>query len=363
MKEKLAIWTLGLEEDIWANIGASEKKQYQLLGYSFAVLTLLACSGSFTLMWVVTSSFAASIFAGLLLSFIIANIIRFSMITLRRSLYIDSLPKTEVPEASWNLWQKTMHYGKKFFLSLKTDLSTIIRSFVLLVMLQLIAFPNTILMLWPHVRAINEIKRAELVKEFIERKSVSISAQINSNNIELNGITSSLDTLVENAGETNLLLRKKRDEKTRLLGANETLKLQQDSLVNHWVPQFAVSIEKSYFPVLTFTSVGKTTLLLFTEIVLIFLMFYSLRILKRLKNGEHYSYARESTDFYREKVFEDYEKHLIVIQKNLNRFGVNAKYNDIWSDPPFCNTYKKTVSQKKFQPLSNLIKPNAEFQS
>ncbi len=355
MREKLAIWTLGLEEDIWAGISASEKNLYQQVGYCYVALSILACTASFTLMWLITSNVVATVFAGIVLSFIIANIIRFSLITVRRSLYNDPTAKVVTPAPSGNLRLRIRYLLENRLMILKPDLSALIRTFVMLVMLQMIVFPNTILMMWKSVSEDNVAKRAELIEVFTSRKTASINKQLEKNNLQIQRITEGMDTLTEKLGETNLLLQKKRKERQLLLGENLVLSRQLDSVTTVWAPQYSASIEKAYFPLLTFSKVGKTTLFIFTEGFLLCLMFYPFRQLRRLKKGSQFSYSTNSTAYYRDKVLEDYRQHLNIIQKSLNKYGVTSEYHGIWSDPPFCTTYKQTVTPKNFLPLSNLL--------
>jgi hypothetical protein len=355
LREKLAIWTLGLEEDIWAGISASEKNLYQQVGYCYVALSALASSASFTLMWLITSSVVATTPSGIMLSFIIANIIRFSLITVRRSLYNNPSAKVITPAPPGNLQLKFLYLIKKFVATLKPDFSAVIRTFVMLVMLQMIVFPNTILMMWKSVSEDNAAKRAELVDVFTSRKTASINKQLEKNNLQIQRIKEGMDTLTEKPGETNLLLQKKREERRLLLAENQVLNMQLDSVASVWAPQYSATIEKAYFPVMTFAKVGKTSLLLFVEVILLCLMFYPFRQLRRLKQGNQFNYSANSTAYYREKVFEDYRQHLNIIQKNLIKYGVTSEYHGIWSDPPFCTTYKQTVTPKKILPLASLL--------
>jgi hypothetical protein len=355
LTEKLAIWTLGLEEDIWADISASEKSLYKRVGYCYVALTLLACTASFTLMWLITSSIAATIPSGAMLSFIVANIIRFSLITVRRSLYNETAESVITPPPPGNTRLKLIYMLKKLWLTLKPDFSAVIRTGVMLVMLQLIVFPNTILMMWQSVSADNEAKRAELVEVFTNRNVQSIKKEIDKNSRQLLLINEAIDTLSENPGEVNLLLLKKREERQLLLTENHKLTRKLDSVTTVWAPMYSATIEKAYFPVMTFAKAGKTSLFLFMEAILLCLMFYPFRQLRRLKKGGQFIYSQNSTEYYREKVLQDYRQHLITIQKSLDKYGVNSEYHGIWSDPPFCTTYKQTVTPKKILPLASLL--------
>jgi hypothetical protein len=85
-------------------------------------------------------------------------------------------------------------------------------------------------------------------------------------------------------------------------------------------------------------------------------MFYPFLQLRRLKQGSQFNYSANSTAYYREKVFEDYRQHLNTIQKSLKKYGVTSKYQEVWSDPPFCTAYKQMATPKNLQPLTNLLR-------
>ena len=291
-----------------------------------------------------------------MLSFIIANIIRFSLITVRRSLYDDSTVKVITPPIPGKLLLKIWYRLKKLMQTLKPDLSAIIRTSVMLVMLQLIVFPNTVLLLWPYVSDANASRRVELLQEFTQRKTAAINKQISENNHRIQKLTAGIDTLTEQPGEVNLLLRKKEKERQLFLDENIILSRQTDSITTVWGPMYAATIEKAYFPVMTFDMVGKSPLFFPIEIALLCLMFYPFRQLKRLKKGKQFTYSLNSTAFYRGKVLDDYQKHLVVIRKHLDKFGVSSEYQGIWNDPPFCTTYRQQVTKKNFKPLSQLLK-------
>jgi hypothetical protein len=348
---------LGLERIIWERIPATEQARYRIVAYCFVSLTALAGTAAYMLLWLVTSSLAACILAGSMLAFVVSNVIRFSMITLRRSLYetsAEALPAGM--QAGGGKTNKAIQVIlKRLKAIIVPDFGTVVRVIVLFIMLQVIALPNMMLLNWGALSELNTVHRHALIGSYETRLSEEYGRKFRWQEEKIRATANALDTMGrENAREFNPLLQKKQDELEQLEAGLAMLRRQQDSVSLVWTPAYARQLESRYFPVLTFRAVAAMPLTWLWESVLIGLMFYPLYLLKRLRNGGNFIYAEASTAHYRALVIHDYEQHLDVIQERLKTLGVKSAYHEIWEDPPFCTRYKKTFRAAVQVPLQSL---------
>ena len=91
--QHITIQLLGLEEDLWNQTAEGEQKIYtsaMLFYMAFLLIDITAC---IYLLFLITSSIYIALPAGLLLAGIVGNVVRFSLIILRKSIFDPEPPK------------------------------------------------------------------------------------------------------------------------------------------------------------------------------------------------------------------------------------------------------------------------------
>ncbi len=86
-KDDITIGVLGLEHNLWNKIEDAEKKVYNTVIIHFMIYVGCLFISSFTLVFLISSSYFTSIFFGIILALILTTIVRFSLIILRRSIF------------------------------------------------------------------------------------------------------------------------------------------------------------------------------------------------------------------------------------------------------------------------------------
>ena len=346
--DRLAIWTLGLEPDLWERATAAEQRLYRAVCLCFMLLTFFGILAAYTLSWLITSRYIATILTGTLLSYVISNIVRFSMITVRRSLYEKShSPETAQSDSLQSKWQRIGSFLKN-----KTpEFATILRTAFMVIIIQLIVFPLIILINWDGISYENEKMRNQLVLEFKERNIRKINSEIVDNKNQIYQLQASLDTL----NNQNPLTQKKWAELTRLKNTELQLIQKQDSINNIVTPAYAARIANDYYPVLSFRLAFKSAIFSLIESAVLALVLIPFVLLRKLRTNASYTYSEESTKHYRNLVFDDYNESLAFIEQKLKGFGVANRYNEIWADPPFCTVYIKKADKRQIIPIQALF--------
>ena len=86
-KKNITIEVLGLERDLWDKLEEPEQKTYINAILHYAGFVICAFFGSYTLLFLISSSYLLALIAGTILALILSSIVRFSLIILRKSIF------------------------------------------------------------------------------------------------------------------------------------------------------------------------------------------------------------------------------------------------------------------------------------
>ena len=173
--DEFVIAVLGLEESLWIQISAAEQRKYSIAVFLFAILSVLCLLASFVFIYMITSTTIVSIIGGLILAFILISMIRFSLLSMRKSVFDNPNIQEVAEDASkpYGFFQKIKLKIKSLF-SFKPitsnspipGLAMLIRVFFMSVIAFFIIFPLACLMNYSNILQINLQKRIALVESF-----------------------------------------------------------------------------------------------------------------------------------------------------------------------------------------------------
>jgi hypothetical protein len=369
--DKLVNYILGLEPDLWHTISCKEKSRYKILVFCFIAFVALSLSSSIFLVYMISSNRLLAMGGGLMLTFVTFNIVRFSLVILRRSVYpkvieseneeialvdskvIDSKAK-QIINKGLTLIRSTFN-----FQNLIPGLGSLVRIVILSTMCLLVVFPLTCFMHSKQVDAICNAERTVLLNNFKEQNESILRTQLKGYERQIFVLDQEL-LEAENIGIQNLSLAKnKAIERETLKNKMQESKAEFEITYSLRYNKYFESISKRYFLVKCFTAATQFGSFSIVLIWVFGLVIFSHMILIGLKNKTEYQYASLSTDFYRSQIEVDYK----VKQSYLDTF-LKKKYPELYpslhktsmyANPPYCN-----IKNKFFNPRSVMDKTEFE---
>lgn len=363
--EYITLTLLGLEKDLWLNIPLDEQKKYIYVMLSYISFVVLSFLGSMYFVYLIYASWIVAFFAGIFIAFIIASVVRFSLIILRRSIFDfqsnEQLISTKDQVITKSKWQLPKIKWRDFINKLNSignlQSNTKIRGLDILLKFIIISMMGILVTLplacFFHLNTIEEINRQQ-AHNYINNYEVELKSKFEKRITDINIEIDKIDKELEYYNDTNLqdgLYTDKKNEISRL--KIKIAEEQEDFNVNfaNQLSRFKQQMINRHFVVLSFKSVIKLPgFYLALIIVAIFLIIPHL-LLYQLKKGDNYFYATMSTSFYRGIIDQEFKK---TEQEGytylLNKYNYNPeqfKKNVYWENPPY-----NTIPRKIFTPRS-----------
>lgn len=404
--QHITIQLLGLEEDLWNQTAEGEQKIYTSAMLFYMAFLLIDVTACIYLLFLITSSIYIALPAGLLLAGIVGNVVRFSLIILRKSIFdpeppkkvasknpasvpdaatiLPSPPATVTPVKDANALQTAsvtksklnvglnniLTKGKAFLMKRVTislpksdaavpGLAGLIRLVIMSVLGLLVVFPFACLLHYKTIETLNETKRDAYIQEYIEDEGKSFSAQTA---LIKKSILAIENDLKANAGiyQEDGLLKEKREELARLNNELATITEITQVEFEQNLSKYRDQISDRYFIVLSFNAVTKYRFFIIAVgLVLCFLVMPHL-FLYRLKTNPKFLYSKLSTDFYKGKIDQEYnETNNWIIKYLKEHFSYEPQgfhKNIYWENPPYCTIKKEVFSKRKIISNEDFLK-------
>jgi hypothetical protein len=362
--DEFVIAVLGLEESLWAQISTAEQRKYSIAVFLFAILSALCMLASFVFIYMITSALPAVIIGGLILSFILISMIRFSLISLRKSVF-DNPNIQEVAEAAskpLGFFQKIKSKFKNLFRfkpitanSAIPGLAMAIRIFFMGVIAMLIIFPLACLLNYNSIQQINIQKRSALVQAYQQQLAVQ-------SNIEQKSLLQKIALLNNQIKNYKGFyyknsLGQKLQESLAQTKAAYAANLKQEAInQSQALAQYQKQIANSYYPVLSFYYVYSTASFWLVLGIVCYLLFYPHFLIAILNKFKIYQYANLAIEKYRKSIDEDYANLNLysdrIIKKKYPNLFSSIQKNDLWADYPYKTIMSYVPAVRK--PIKNL---------
>jgi hypothetical protein len=354
---------------------------------------LLSIVSGITLLFLITSSIFISIPSGIILSFVVGSIVRFSLVILRKSIFdpekikpsknatteASNLPKVNENTKSnelkvqMNLSSRMDKFNQKskelraFFSKIKfikSDtpipvLTSIIRFAILTVIGLLILFPLVCVLHFKKIEELNQTERESYINQFIRdaQESLKMKTAYLRKEIEITqkDINQQQGLQKDKTVQLNLLNRK-------LTETIEKHNVENEANLN----SFREDIEKRYFIVYSFRAVTKFPGFVFGTILLAWILISPHVILHWLKTNRKFIYADLSTKYYQQKIENKYmenQKYILSFLQNNFNYTPSVGYETmVWANPPYCTQksqhFKVRDKLGKDDLIATLIKPS-----
>jgi len=394
-KKNITIEVLGLERDLWDKLEEPEQKTYINAILHYAGFVICAFFGSYTLLFLISSSYLLALIAGTILALILSSIVRFSLIILRKSIFDvsksvkrnqikpllnngmqgekfvaekpiitttsnNSTPSKQINKDKPNLVAK--YFKKISFLkhpqwgSFKITSDSTIPGFTMLIRVViltnlglLIVLPLTCLLHFSRVADLNTAKREELKQRFVldARKSLEKKANLFNNNIE------EIKTQIsKNVGvyQVNGLMKQKQQELAKLNKDLYGFNIENEEDYQKQLKLFNDQIEGKYFLISTFYEAVKFPFFIIVFSGVFYLLFISHKKLYNIKNSKLFIYPKESTKLYKQLIEKEYNETQAYLKKYLlDKYQYDATpfmENSFWLNPPYCTEKRKFFKKR-----------------
>jgi hypothetical protein len=363
--EYITITLLGLEKDLWLNVPIDEQKKYISVMYSYISFVVLALLGSMYFVYLIYASWIVAFFAGIFIAFIIASVVRFSLIILRRSIFDFQTNWQEIPskderqpKSKWKIpninWRDFVNELKSVGnIQANTQIKgfDILLKFIIISMMGvLVIFPLACIFHFNRIEEINQLQANNYVNNYEADLKSKFKNKIDEINNEIGQIEKELEIYSDSKLQDGLYTDKKNEISRLKIKITEE---QEDFNVNfaNQLSRFKQQIYNRHFVVLSFKTVLNLPGFYLSLILVTALLIIPHLLLYRLKKGHNYFYATMSTSFYKGIIDQEYEK---AEQEGyaylLNKYDYNPvqfKKNVYWENPPY-----NTIARKLFTPRS-----------
>ena len=394
-KKNITIEVLGLERDLWDKLEEPEQKTYINAILHYAGFVICAFFGSYTLLFLISSSYLLALIAGTILALILSSIVRFSLIILRKSIFDvsksvkrnqikpllnngmqgekfvaekpiikttsnNSTPSKQINKDKPNLvanyfkkisFLKTPQWGSFKITSDSTipGFTMLIRVVILTNLGLLIVLPLTCLLHFSRVADLNTAKREELKQRFVldARKSLEKKANLFNNNIE------EIKTQIsKNVGvyQVNGLMKQKQQELAKLNKDLYGFNIENEEDYQKQLKLFNDQIEGKYFLISTFYEAVKFPFFIIVFSGVFYLLFISHKKLYNIKNSKLFIYPKESTKLYKQLIEKEYNETQAYLKKYLlDKYQYDATpfmENSFWLNPPYCTEKRKFFKKR-----------------
>ena len=346
MRERLIETSLvlfGLEHAILLSVSEKEKSKFLKLSFLFLTIAVVCLISSVFLFFLISSSFWFALLIGPLLGLIFLSIIRFSILTIQRSLY-----ETIVPEIAIDIAQPLPNINKISSIIKKVrfpGIESFMRMLINGIMGCLIIFPLVSLLHFQSLESLNQQKRDSILNEFIISKNKSFSIENNHYNDKIKQLEQTLSSItnLESQGgvynsKQNELIKIKAEQNQYQESFNSDLQTQSERLKEY--------LDSKYFIIFTLSKAVSYPEFIFVAIAIFGLLFYLHYLQHTLKTNEAYKYSKLAKEKYVSIVMNDYNQTKLHIEKTLKKdfpkHKIDLEEMSRWKNPPF-NTEEKTT--------------------
>ena len=353
---KISLPLFGLEYPILLKISEEEKNKFLKLSFLFLAIAAACVTTSVYLFFLISSSFWFALLIGPLLGLIFLSIIRFSILTIQRSLY-----ETKVPEIPIEVAQPLTNKNKISDVLNKVrfpGIESLMRILINGIMGLLIIFPLVSLLHFQSLESVNQQKREILFNEFILSKNKSFSienANFNDKIKQLEVTLSSLANIESQGGVYNT----KQNELSKIKAEQNQYQESFASELETETKELKEYLDSKYFIIFTLTKAVSYPEFPFVAIAIFGLLFYLHYLQHTLKTNEAYQYAKLAKAKYVDIVMNDYNQTKIHIEKTLKKkfpkHKIDIEEISRWKNPPFNTEEKITFPDRKSILKSQLI--------
>jgi hypothetical protein len=353
---KVSLVLFGVEHAILLSVSEEEKNKFLKLSFLFLTIAASCVISSVYLFFLISSSFWFAFLIGPLLGLIFLSIIRFSILTIQRSLY-----ETKVPDIAIEIAEPLTNRNKISSVLKKVrfpGIELLMRILINGIMGCLIIFPLVSLLHFQSLESLNQQKRDSILNEFIISKNKSFSIENNHFIAKIKQLEKSLSSITNLESQGGVYKTKQ----------NELIKIKAEQ--NQYKESFASDLEKQserlkeylsskYFIIFTLSKAVFYPEFIFVAIAIFGLLFYLHYLQHTLKTNESYQYAKLAKEKYVSIVMNDYNQTKLHIEKTLKKKFSNHKIDisemSRWKNPPFNTEEKTTIPNRKSILKSELI--------
>ena len=340
---KISLVLFGLEHAILLSVSEEEKNKFLKLSFLFLTIAAACVISSVFLFFLISSSFWFALMIGPLLGLIFLSIIRFSILTIQRSLY-----ETKVPEISIDIAQPVANTNKISSIIKKVrfpGIETFMRIIINGIMGCLIIFPLVSLLHFQSLESLNQQKREIILNEFILSKNKSFSIENNHFNDKIKQLEQSIISIT-NLESQGGIFKTKQKELIKIKAEQNQYKESYFSDLKTQSEKLKEYLESKYFVIFTLTKAVSYPEFIFVAIAVFGLLFYLHYLQHTLKTNEAFQYAKLAKQKYVSIVMNDYNQTKLQIEKTLKKdfpkHKIDLEEMSRWKNPPF-NTEEKTT--------------------
>jgi len=359
MRERLIKTSLvlfGLEHAILISVSEEEKNKFLKLSILFLTIAVVCLISSVFLFFLISSSIWFALLVGPLLGLIFLSIIRFSILTIQRSLY-----ETKAPEIAIEIVEPLPNLNKicSFIKNLRfPGIELLMRILINGIMGCLIIFPLVSLLRFQNLESLNQQKREIILNEFILSKNKSFTIENNHFNNKIKQLEQTLFS-IKNIESQGGVYNTKQNE---LIKIKAEQKQYQESFASDLEKQYArlkENLASKYFIIYTLTKAVSYPEFIFVTIAIFGLLFYLHYLQHILKTNETYQYSKLAKEKYVSIVMSDYNQTKLKIEKTLEKnfpkHKIDLEEISRWKNPPFNTEEKITFPNRKSILKSELI--------
>jgi hypothetical protein len=349
---KISLVLFGLEHALLESVSEAEKNIFLKLTSLFLMLASICMVSSVFLFFLISSSFWFAMLFGPLLAIIFLSIIRFSILTIQRSLYEVKIPEVPIENINSLNAQSKM---KGFFQKLSfPGIESIMRILINGMMACLIIFPLVTLLHFQQLESLNQQKRDHVFNEFISSKTNHFTVENNHFNEKIKQVEKNMFPIASLESQAGAYLVKQREL--------NKLKTEQTQYKDGFVTNLEMetrllirNLSNQYFIIYTFSKAIFYPDFIFVAIAILGLIFYLHYLQHSLKTNETYQYTRLAREKYVSIVLNDYNQTKMQIEKTLKKkfpdYRIDLVAVSRWANPPF-----NTIEKNTFPARTSILK-------
>jgi hypothetical protein len=346
MRERLikaSLVLFGLEHAILLSVSEEEKNKFLKLSFLFLTIAAVCLISSVFLFFLISSSLWFALIIGPLLGLIFLSIIRFSILTIQRSLY-----ETKAPEITIEIAQPLTNINKISSILKKVrfpGIESLMRILINGIMGCLIIFPLVTLFHFQRLGSVNQQKRDMIFNEFLLSKNNSFTIENNHFNDKIEQIEKTMSSMANLESKVGVYATKQL-ELTKIKTEQTQYKEWFTSNLEMESQRLIRNLSTKYFIIYTFSKAISYPDFIFVALAVFGLLTYLHYLQHTLKTNETYQYTRLAKEKYVSIVMKDYNQTKLQIEKTLNNKFPNHKIDldeiSRWKNPPF-NTEEKII--------------------
>lgn len=359
MRERLieiSLALFGLEHAILLSVSEEEKNKFLKLSFLFLTTALVCLFSSVFLFFLISSSIWFALLVGPLLGLIFLSIIRFSIITIQRSLYEIKAAEIvlEMEQPLSNLDKISSRIKKIRFPGIESFMRILING----IMGCLIIFPLVSLLRFQNLESLNQQKREIILNEFILSKNKSFTIENNHFNNKIKQLEQTLFS-IKNIESQGGVYNAKRNELIKVKAEQKQYKEIFVSDLETETERLKEYLDSKYFIIYTLSKALSYPEFIFVAITIFGLLFYLHYLQHTLKTNEAYQYAKLAKEKYVSIVMNDYNQTKLhiekTLEKNFPKHKIDLEEISRWKNPPFNTEEKTTFPYRKRILKSELI--------